>query len=48
MKERAAIEAVVLGGTELSLILPDAEHKGLPFLNTARIHAAAIVAKLLS
>jgi aspartate racemase len=48
MKAREVIEAVILGGTELSLILPDAEHKGLPFLNTARIHAEAIVTELLS
>jgi aspartate racemase len=48
MKERDAIEGVILGGTELSLILPASEYLGLPFLNTTRIHVEAIVDELLS
>ena len=48
MKERDGVEALILGGTELSLIIKDAEHNGLPILDTTRIHVARIVAELLS
>src|SRR6266849_3560553 len=34
MKERDGVEALILGGTELSLIIKDAEHNGLPILDT--------------
>lgn len=47
MKTRDQIEAVILGGTELPLILRDADHNGIPFLNTTRIHVARIVAELV-
>ena len=42
------IEAMVLGGTELPLLLRDETHNGVPFLNTTRIHVAAAVAEMLS
>jgi len=48
MRERDGVEALILGGTELSLIIKDAEHNGLPILDTTRIHVARIVAELLS
>ncbi len=48
MKERDGVEGLILGGTELSLIIKDAEHNGLPILDTTRIHVARIVAELLS
>jgi aspartate racemase len=48
MKERDGVEALILGGTELSLIIKDAEHNGLPILDTTKIHVARIVAELLS
>ena len=48
LKERERIEGVILGGTELPLILRDEEHNGVPFLNTTRIHVARIVAELVS
>ena len=48
MKARDNIEAVILGGTELPLILRDPEHNGIPFLDTTKIHVARIVAELLS
>jgi len=48
MRERDGVEALILGGTELSLIIKDVEHNGLPILDTTRIHVARIVAELLS
>ena len=46
--ETDAIEGLVLGGTELPLILPDANVNGVPILDTTRIHVEAIVGELLS
>ncbi len=48
MKTRDSIEAVILGGTELPLIMRDAEPGGIPFLDTTRIHVNRIVAELVS
>jgi aspartate racemase len=48
MKERDGIQGLILGGTELSLILRDASVRGIPVLDTTRIHARAIVAEVLS
>jgi aspartate racemase len=48
MKAADSIEALVLGGTELPLVLRDAEHDGIPFLDTTRIHVNRIVAELAS
>jgi aspartate racemase len=50
LKEQEGIEGVILGGTELSLILRDADVKdaGIPFLDTTRIHVKSIIAQLLS
>lgn len=47
MKERDAVEGVILGGTELSLILRDATAAGLPVLDTTQIHVEAAVEWLL-
>jgi aspartate racemase len=48
MKARDDIEAVILGGTELPLILREPRHKGIPFLDTTRIHVNRIVAELFA
>ena len=48
MKAKADIEGVILAGTELPLILRDADHNGIPFLNTTRIHVEAAVTEMLS
>jgi aspartate racemase len=48
MKERDGVKALILGGTELSLIIKDTEHNGMPVLDTTKIHVARIVAELLS
>jgi aspartate racemase len=47
LKDSAAIEAVILGCTELPLIL-DRDAFGIPFLNTTAIHVARIVETCLS
>lgn len=46
MRERDGIEAVILGGTELPLILRDAAAP-VPFLDTTRIHTEAAVEEML-
>jgi len=48
MKERDGIEGLILGGTELPLILRDTEHNGVPFLDTTKIHVERIVAELVN
>jgi aspartate racemase len=48
MKERDDIQGLILGGTELPLILRDATARGIPVLDTTRIHVKAIVTRLLS
>src|SRR5205823_4848280 len=48
MKERDGIEAVILAGTELPLLLRDAEEVVVPFLDTTHIHAQAVVRKLIA
>ncbi len=48
MKARTEIDAVILAGTELPLILRDADHNGIPFLNTTKIHVEAAVTEMLS
>jgi aspartate racemase len=44
----ARIDGVVLGGTELPLLLRRADHDGVPFLDTTKIHVDAIVNALLA
>jgi aspartate racemase len=44
---RDSVDAVILGGTELPLLLRTEEHNGVPLLDTARIHSNALVDKLL-
>jgi aspartate racemase len=48
MAHRAQIDGVILGGTELPLILRDPAHNGIPFLNTTRIHCEAAVERMFS
>jgi aspartate racemase len=44
MAARSAIDAVILGGTELSLILTEPAHNGIPLIDTTRIHVDAALA----
>ena len=48
VKETSGIDGVILGGTELPLILRESAHEGIPFLNTTRIHVEAAVDRMLS
>jgi len=48
LRERERVEGVILGGTELPLILRDAPSPGVPFLDTTRIHVKKIVEEMLS
>jgi aspartate racemase len=48
LKEREGIQGLILGGTELSLILRDAAVHDIPVLDTTKIHANAIIAEAFS
>jgi aspartate racemase len=48
MKAEQGIEALILGGTELPLLLRDAIGIGMTLLDTARLHVEAAVSELLS
>ena len=45
--EHDGIEGLILGGTELPLILPEEDYDGVPFLNTTKIHVERAVAEML-
>jgi aspartate racemase len=48
LKAEKGIEGLILGGTELSLILKDGDDKDIPFLDTTRIHARSAIRELLA
>jgi len=48
LKTASGIDGVILAGTELPLILRDAEHNGIPLLDTTQIHCEAAVTEMLS
>ncbi len=48
MKAKDDIDGVILAGTELPLILRDADHHGIPLLDTTKIHVEAAVTEMLS
>ena len=48
MRERERIDGLILGGTELSLILTEPEYREIPVLDTTQIHVDAIVSMALS
>lgn len=48
MIAKSGIDGVILAGTELPLILRDAEHNGVPLLDTTKIHVDAAVEEMLS
>lgn len=45
MVAREQIDAVILGGTELSLILTEESHHGIPLVDTTRVHVEAALAR---
>lgn len=48
LKEQQGIQGLILGGTELPLLLRGGACKDIPFLDTAKIHVEHAVAQLLS
>ncbi|HMH25229.1 MAG TPA: amino acid racemase [Gemmatimonadaceae bacterium] len=46
LREEENIDGVILGGTELTLLLSDATVEGIPALDTTALHVAAIVERL--
>ena len=47
LRSRERIDGIILGGTELPLILRDVAGVGIPFLDTGRIHVEAAVVEML-
>ena len=43
MREKDGIHALILGGTELPLLLTDSALVGIPFLDTTQIHVDAVL-----
>ena len=48
LKAEERIDGLVLGGTELPLLLGGVANAGIPFLDTTRLHVEQIVARMLS
>jgi aspartate racemase len=48
MKARRGIEGLILGGTELPLLLRDEEHNGIRLLDTTRIHVDRLIKEMLN
>jgi aspartate racemase len=48
LKAQEGIEGLILGGTELPLILREEAYSGIPVLDTTRIHVERVVAEMLS
>ena len=48
LAQQHGVDGVILGGTELPLILRDPTHNGIPLLNTTRIHCEAAVERMFS
>jgi len=47
MKRRDNIDGLILGGTELPIVLRSEEHNGMPLLDTTRIHVNKLVTEIL-
>ena len=47
LKDEEHIDGLILGGTELPLILGEDSHNGVPILDTTRIHVAKAIDKLI-
>ena len=46
--EQEQIQGLILGGTELPLILRDETHHGIPLLDTTKIHVKRAITRMLS
>ncbi len=47
LRSQKGIEGLILGGTELPLLLRDAQVPGAPFLDTTKLHVEQVVNRLL-
>lgn len=47
MKAREGVEAVILGGTEIPLLLRADKHNGIQLLDTTRIHVDRLIVEML-
>ncbi len=47
MKAREGVEAIILGGTEIPLLLRADEHNGIQLLDTTRIHVDRLIEEML-
>jgi aspartate racemase len=47
LKQRNNVDGLILGGTELSLILREPTAAGLPVLDTTQIHVEAAIERML-
>ena len=48
MKARDNVEAIILGGTEIPLLLRTEEHNGVQLLDTTRIHVDRLIEEMLT
>jgi aspartate/glutamate racemase len=48
LRKEERVEAILLAGTELPLLLRGADPEGLPFLDTTMIHVRAAVDAILA
>jgi len=48
LNHRAHVEGIILGGTELPLLLREDEHNGISLLDTTMIHVRRIVAEMVA
>jgi len=48
MRKELAMDGLILGGTELPLLLRAESHDGIPLLDTTKIHVDAALARMLS
>jgi aspartate racemase len=48
LSEQAGIDGLILGGTELPLLMRGVEVRGVPFLDTTKLHVEQIVDRLLA
>jgi aspartate racemase len=48
LKAEECIDGLIVGATELPLLLGDVEKPNIPFLDTTRLHVEQIVARMLS
>lgn len=48
MKTRDGVEAVILGGTEIPLLIRTEEHNGIKLLDTTRIHVDRLIKEMFS